>query len=389
MSDPVWRLFTLSHDSDSNFRQQILPFIISGIGLDDVFILTCSYDRTERSKDPVDRIRDTIDDVGLSVTMTSLTSTMAFGLGCLSTIPAIFWLCLYGFPTVVFVYLFQMTFFVACMVLDDRRIHAKKRDCCCCFVVPDETVTGTASETAGTSEARDADVSDSSAHLVDRLMKVFARFILKPRVKAFVSLLFVVLAGVLSYSAAQLEQEFNYQDMLPSDSYLIDTHDAIMEYQARSGATPFVYFRFVNQSDPDIQGQMTEYINQLVEIPAVEEAPESCWLWDFEVFKETATTDMQDLPFENVLDLFLQQPAYHEMYNDHIVRYNNGTIKTSRCWIYMDNVDWDIVVEQIDALNDQREVTKRQPINRGRSDWAFFTYFRGKLRFPGTFAVGI
>ena len=153
---------------------------------------------------------------------------------------------------------------------------------------------------------------------------------------------------------------------------------AISDYQARSGAAPFVYFRYVNQSDPDIHRQMTAYIEELVTIEAVEEVPDSFWLWDLEDFKAKSNPDISNLPFENILDLFLQQSAYNEMYKDHIVRYNNGTIKASRGWIHMDNVDWDIVTEQIDALNDQRAVTKRQPINRGRSDWAFFTYFGGK-----------
>ena len=211
---------------------QILPFIISGIGLDDIFILTCSYDRTEKCKDLVERIRDTIDDVGLSVTMTSLTSTMAFGLGCLSTIPAIFRLCLYGFPTVVLVYLYQMTFFVACMVLDDGRIDARKRDCCFCFTVPDEGATETANREESTdSQGQVTASSHPNTNFVDRVMSSFAVFILKPRVKIIVALMFLALAGALSYSASQLEQAFDYQDMLPDDSYLLDTYDGTCHKQ--------------------------------------------------------------------------------------------------------------------------------------------------------------
>lgn len=149
----------------------------------------------DTSKTPVERIADMIDDVGLSITMTSLTSTMAFGLGCLSTIPAIFWLCLYGFPTVIIVYLYQITFFVACMVLDERRIEANKRDCCCCLPprrVDNDTSTNPASEQRG--------------HVVDHLMERFAHILLKPYVKGVIALLFLVLAGGLGYSAAQLEQ---------------------------------------------------------------------------------------------------------------------------------------------------------------------------------------
>ena len=182
---------------------QLLPFIIFGIGLDDVFILTCSYDRTDRSKPTVERIRDTIDDIGLSITMTSLTSTMAFGLGCLSTIPAIFWLCLYGFPTVVIVYIYQLTFFVACIVLDERRIESKRQDCCCCLTVRNRDADEDAAAANTTRE--------ENGHAVDRLMGKFARVLLKPYVKATMTVFFLALAAGLGYSATQLEQGFDFK----------------------------------------------------------------------------------------------------------------------------------------------------------------------------------
>jgi len=150
------------------------------------------------------------------------------------------------------------------------------------------------------------------------------------------------------------------------------------EYQGRSGAVPFVYFRYVDQSNPEIQKQMTDYMKDLATIHAVEERPDRFWLWDLEEFQAKTSPNISNLPFEDILDVFLRQTAYGEMYKDHIVRYENGTIQASRGWICMDNVDWNIVTEQIDALVDQRAVTKRQPINRGRKDWAFFTYINGK-----------
>lgn len=165
--------------------------------------------------------------------------------------------------------------------------------------------------------------------------------------------------------------------MLPDDSYLKDAFDALDDYQARSGAAPFVYFRDVNQADPDIQAQMTQYVMDLVEIESIEEEPEEFWLWDFNNFTQTPDIIAQDLSFEEQLDLFLEDPAYRETYFDHIVRNEAGAITASRCLIHMDGVDWDIVTQQIDALHDQRDVTKAQPINKGRSDWAFFTYFGG------------
>ena len=120
---------------------------------------------------------------------------------------------------------------------------------------------------------------------------------------------------------------------------------------------------------------MNTYISDLVDIEAIEEPPDNFWLWDFERFLSNSTSSVKDLEFNEQVDLFLSDHTYREMYDQHIVRDGNGTITASRCLIFMDNIDWDIVKEQINALEDQRSVTARQPINQGRSDWAFFTYF--------------
>ena len=164
--------------------------------------------------------------------------------------------------------------------------------------------------------------------------------------------------------------------MLPDDSYLKDAFNALDDYQARSGAAPFVYFRNVDQSDPAIQEQMTKYVMDLVTIDAIQEPPDDFWLWDFQNYTENASNDFRNLSFEEQLVKFLEEPAFRETYEDHIV-HENGKISASRCLIFMDNVDWDEVKQQIDALHDQRDVTKAQAINKGRDDWFFFTYFGG------------
>lgn len=48
-----------------------------------------SFARTDSSKTPVERIRDTMNDVGSTILLTTLTSSVAFGLGAVSSIPAV------------------------------------------------------------------------------------------------------------------------------------------------------------------------------------------------------------------------------------------------------------------------------------------------------------
>merc|ERR1712003_326354 len=84
---------------------QILPFILFGIGLDDAFILTGSYYRTDPQKPVEERIRVTIEDIGISIVVTTVTSILAFGLGALSNIPAIKYLCMHSLRLHVFCFI--------------------------------------------------------------------------------------------------------------------------------------------------------------------------------------------------------------------------------------------------------------------------------------------
>jgi Niemann-Pick C1 protein len=345
---------------------QILPFVIFGVGLDDAFIISGSYDRTDPKKEPEDRIHDTIKDIGISITLTTITSALAFGLGGLSTVPTVYWLCYYAFPTILFVYMYQVTFFVACIVLDERRVQQKRRDCCMWITVVD----------AGEEEReRQEGPSDRSGdHLTERFMGWYAEHLLRPWVKVTVVFAFTALFCACAYSASQLSQQFNLTDVIPDDSYLVGFFDALDDYSARSSTAPFVYFRKVDQSNESVQEQMEKYINDLVTIDAIVEQPVFFWLRDFKVFLNESEDSLVQLDFNGQIDAFLSNSVYRDLHRDNIVRDEAGTITASRCVINMDNVDIEDVNMQIDALQDQRKVTKAQAINQGRKDWAFFSF---------------
>jgi Niemann-Pick C1 protein len=346
---------------------QILPFIMFGIGLDNTYIITGAYGRTSQASDPVARIDETIQTVGLSITLTTMTSVLAFGLGCISSIPAVYWLCLYAFPTLFINYLYQVTFFVALIVIDEHRMQAKRRGCCVCIRATGEP----ASSGEGT---QDNSNKPSELPLADRIMLWYADKLLLPAVKAAVLVIFAALLVGMAYSASLLKQEFKFTDVLPSDSYITEFFDAFDVWYSRGAVYPYVYFRYVDQSDAEIQKQMVNYVNDLVGIDAIEEQPPNFWLRDFRAYVSSTNGSMADMSFNEQLDAFLHEPGYELLYRDEIIRDNNGDIIVSRVSIHMPNVDTDDVKNQVDALEDQRDVTKAQPINKDKKDWPFFTF---------------
>jgi Niemann-Pick C1 protein len=350
-----------------SFLTQILPFIMFGIGLDNAFIIHGAYERTDPTEEAPERVAKTIQDIGGTITITTFTTALAFGLGCSSSIPAIFWLCCYAFPTVMIDYLYQLTFFIAVLSLDEQRVKAKRKDwCCCCPTSHSVDSEESTSETPTT--------SDVQPHIADKIMACYGNMLMKTWVKILVVIGFAGLLGGCIYSASLLEQSFEFIDLVPEDSYIIPFWYAYEDYYERTFVRPAVYFRYVDQSDYTIQEEMEGFVNALVdELEEISDQPAYFWLRDFAIFNESEA--VRDLPFNEQLKAFLNDPVYGPLYvEDMVIDPTNGNLAASRTFLEMDGVDLDIVQQQVTALENQKRVTKEQPINQANDPWPFFNF---------------
>ena len=101
-------------------------------------ILVDSYDRTPLpdGDDPEGptRLQHALSSSGLSITLTSLCSVMAFFVGSAVDISAVSAFCVYAAWSFLANYILQFLVFVPLMVIDDRRIRKKRNFCCpCCY----------------------------------------------------------------------------------------------------------------------------------------------------------------------------------------------------------------------------------------------------------------
>lgn len=358
----------------------LFPYGMLGLGLDDTFILTGAFERTDPKKDVVERVVDTVTEVGMSIAVTTLTTVVAYSFGTMSSLPGVKWFCFYAALCVAIDFVYQITFFVALMVLDDRRMKARRLDCLVCFKSKEKTAED---ETVG-NVVVETETKEQKRLLSNFNMSTYSRILLKPVSKVIVLVLFTSLFIVFAYIASGITQALDTKEILPEDSFVKDYISDLEDYTTNKEAahtTVKVVFRDVDVTDEEIQYQMKEYINDLVDMPFVSSQPVSFWLRDFEEFLLYNPKLVNDVSksYNEKLDMFLSTPPFDSIYSDQVKRDANGTVVASWTYLFFDGVSIHDAPALVNAFQEQRRVTSAQSINKSDDnndplDGPFFTF---------------
>ena len=117
----------------------ILPFMLLGIGVDDMFVIVNTIDQTPDHLPPEKRFITGLSHAGPSITITSFTNALAFFFGGFTSLEALNSFCFFACVQVCCLYLSVLTIFSAAMVWDIRRLHKREGDCCGLCCCPEDT----------------------------------------------------------------------------------------------------------------------------------------------------------------------------------------------------------------------------------------------------------
>lgn len=214
----------------------VLPFVLLGIGVDDAFVIANAFDREREgvaraSEDDVSLIQRgarALSRAGASITVTSLTDLVAFAISSSSALPALASFCAFASINIFFLWVLSATFFVACMVIDEKRQRDNRRDCLCCFT-----------------RKREIEVEDSGSKegFISRYFRKYhAPAILSKQGKACTLIFFSALFAFGMYGTIKLPVEDSARNFIPVDSYIKDYSEAADEYFPSSGESLYITF---------------------------------------------------------------------------------------------------------------------------------------------------
>ena len=119
-----------------------LPLLCLGIGIDDMFVIMQSVNNVKKDSSlrhltTEEKIATALKHAGVSVTVTSVTDILAFGIGACTIMPGLSSFCMTAAICILFIFLLQTSWTVAWLSLDQARIERGQHGVFPCITVPD------------------------------------------------------------------------------------------------------------------------------------------------------------------------------------------------------------------------------------------------------------
>ncbi|KAI9319750.1 patched family-domain-containing protein [Dichotomocladium elegans] len=199
-------LFSFTGKKTTLIIAEVIPFLVLAVGVDNIFILCHEYERREESEEDgtiEERLAKTLGKMGPSILLSSLSETIAFGLGTLVTMPAVSSFAFVASVAILIDFILQVTCFVSCMALDASRAKADRLDCMPCIRVSAPAV-------------------PEKEGFLERICRVYYVPAILARKSRYLICLFFL--GLFMFALAiipELSLGLDQRIALPSDSYLV------------------------------------------------------------------------------------------------------------------------------------------------------------------------
>ncbi|XP_023242961.1 patched domain-containing protein 3-like, partial [Centruroides sculpturatus] len=250
-----------------------ITFLIIGVGLDDSFVILAAWRRTDPKKSVPERLAETYSEAAISITITSVTNIISFCAGMLTPYRIVNIFSIYMAVSVLFDFLFQITFFGGCMAISGYRESRKLHAVFCMAIKPDMRSRSYIYRllTYGIIHESNKNCEENSGNLLMLFYRdILGKFLCLKWIKALIlAFFFVYICGAV-YSFRWIQEGLRYQDVLPHNSfgmkYSIQHYKYFTQYPQR---IQVIINNTLDYSDPKVQQELKEFIHEFEEIPLV------------------------------------------------------------------------------------------------------------------------
>ena len=236
-------IFGLEFSPMHNF----IPFLILGLGIDDMFVIIQAWSNLEdeekqkKANGSRERTQEELEVMagkcmehsGVSMSVTSLTDFLAFAVGATTVLPALRSFCIYCGMGILLVYFLQSSWFMAWLVLDEKRKQESRNGLLPCI--------------RHTNRNLSSNVSGFRLRGFDQMKRMqndfysYSTFLMKTPIKITALILTAALFSIGVWGNTLLIQRFDPMWFLPLDSYLVAWHNANEHYFPSNGEKIFVF----------------------------------------------------------------------------------------------------------------------------------------------------
>ncbi|KAK3605252.1 hypothetical protein CHS0354_037652 [Potamilus streckersoni] len=352
----------------------VVPFLIIGIGVDDMFILLSGLAGAQGKGSVEDKIAETMRTSGVAITITSVTDLLAFVAGASSVFISVRNFCIYTGVAVIFCYLNQATLFLACLALHEKRVDTNRHFMTCLPV-------GTKDEGNYQEKSRiyklcctgSPPKSRTEAEsFLDKFPGWFIpKLVLKLPLKILILVIFAGYLAVSIYGITIIEQGLELKHLVSETSYFYKYRHWLDDNFRSFTPVSFVIPNTVLYASNVTQDNIDKVLKRATSNPSVKNNFQINWLTSYQ--QSPFYDDSSEYNFVSSLESrFLAHPLYQRFKNDIVIDTVSKRITVSRFYVLSENLK--STTQQGQLMLDMRDVAKSSFISIFAFSPAFIFY---------------
>ncbi|WKY01713.1 hypothetical protein Q1695_015599 [Nippostrongylus brasiliensis] len=334
--------------SQVNSMLFVMPFLVMGpvanldAGVDSAFLMVYSWQRQIRYnyKSP-DRMSVVYEECGPSITITSVTNVLSFGIGALTPTPEVRTFCVGTAVAMGLTFIYQLTLFGSVLA-----------------------IAGSCEKPYNADDQQRSGWRKGLSNTLDTAATWHCYIISTKVVAALVAVVLIIYWYFSIHGLLSIKTRLDTSKILPTDSPLHEADSLLENYvwAVQLTAKFFVNSRFYI-TDAVITTQFWDMLKELESLPGCK-GPLSSYVW-FRNFVQKTNSTQESYPYEATIDpermtSFLASDPYHFKTAMKLVN-DSGELYTESFMfnvVYTNVTDWDI---RISLLTKLREVIDRYP----------------------------